>query len=394
MNERASEANGTGRVSESELVKTAKLYFTYDSSGKARYVIKQIAGILNISTRTVSRHVRAALSKGLVEIRFPPSNGVSRDNDRLAFKLANKYPNIQHALVVNMPAEVLGERDIKTRSDKIHEQIADRMAEHLIHIIRDGDHIGLSGGRGVFKTCFALKYPLEKQNIPRFKRIRLSSLTGSVGAEFWTPRMNATLDPEDAMREFRAICASAVQQTHLDSIIKEGFAHDDDPLPIEKWQREAKLAPHIFATRPNWALVGCGHLVRGHRLLQDSGDHFHPIQGQLSQLKKLIEQAGYRKFATPIGDICNYMFMLNSMVPKEEKKLKLFDEMEELIRSINSSMNCATPEHLSTINHLFFVAGGRHKSNVIHEILTNILPQSRITLCTDAGCAELLLSFA
>lgn len=125
------------------IIEAARLYYQLD------YSQQDIAQKLGISRPTVSRFLKQAKEKGIVEIKI---NDPTENGEKLAIKLKEKY-HLSEVIVVSAP---LFECQI------IKKYVGEKAAEYLTETIKEKDVIATSWGTTIYEVAKSLKPKLIK----------------------------------------------------------------------------------------------------------------------------------------------------------------------------------------------------------------------------------------
>lgn len=361
---------------------------------------KKIADQLEVSSAKVSRFIKYAKQEGILEIKVNerPRSSPKRLHP-LEDRLRRKFRVLREAIVVQPSDAVQGELEERRREDLLHQDLAKCAADYLRSIFRDGDHIGVGGGRGAFYTT---RYLLDTYAPLPMTSIKITALAGGMATTSWTEedeQDTENLDPDDVAQKL-AMCFKNPTLVQLDlpctyenaaQRLQEERGHWE-PISYKRWEAVHREDPSHNTVIPNIALIGLGSLAVGHRFLDEGVFQLSVVETRLQELKKLIKDiSGY----FPIADLLNFLILADPAprspqgIPPPPSKL---EKIQHLIQAINKDIMSVRPEQLSWVRDVIVaVAGGSFKLDSIWNILHQRLFEDRLCLSTDGDTALTLL---
>ena len=358
----------------------ARLYYIQNRSQK------EIARELNLeNASSVSRLLKYARNQGIVKVEIQPvTRETPKRNQALEAELLRSFDFLNAIVVEDVGYEGPFSPD---KDEKLHSQLSKALAEELRSMIRSGDHIGVTGGRGTYYTAVALR----TVSLPRLKQsgVKISSLSGNVSSIAWTERM--PVDADDVAYHFSCAFASAIlrrlslpvavaSRQALDEFLEKGQGIAISP---EKWRKDKTLVPDI-------AIVGIGALdISGpHRFLDLDGYELQPIKSELWKLIEMIKTFPY----CPVGDIGYRLFYIEPPSTDIHIPAHRINALQNKINTINNRILSINSDQLRMIDVVVAVAGGPLKVNAIWQVLKNSEQGPLIQeLCTDDRTAQALI---
>jgi hypothetical protein len=266
--------------------------------------------------------------------------------------------------------------------DKIHKRLGAWGGRMLASCLRPGDVVATGGGRGPHFTVMrctvgdATRYAGD-----------IVPLTGLITARAWH---------RDGVRE-----ADEPPFVDADNVASELHGKLGSRGRVHWINRSITEECCLPSTdKASVAVVGIGALGGGHRLKRfeelDDVKSVRNLLAEMNRLAEAIEQATGSKvppFYHPVGDVCNWYFVVdeagNERAPKQRQ------DLEKLVKELNSKFVNATPECLAKIakrGMVLAVAGGPHKATAIGHVLCTHRQGPWIThLVTDHRTAGWIL---
>ena len=381
-------------ISENERIQMVLDRFSMLREGKGLFPIKTLAEKYHREPAVISRAIAAAFRDGLVEIR--PVDRLRRDPRRhlaLEQRLLEAYPTLLAAIVVQSetPAPNEYDDDAERIYDDVHARLGQALAHYIVSgpLLRDGDRIGLSGGRAIYHCVDAMLHlaPLRASSVV------LASLTGLNHARHRS-RNNWRAFRLDADTHVQLLGQSFTTEPML-KLLSFPLVLDDAAEKERVWTRVWLGSPGQWGwgKEPlNQGIAGVGSLAPGHHFFQAFAegvlgeDHvWLPIHGELKELIELC-QAETTGTYCPVGDIANRFFF----VPPPKGRMIPAHRFEKLIEAINSRLLTVSLEQLRAIPSLVLVAGTRIKARAIQTLLDDRNMRVKY-LCTDHAAADLIL---
>lgn len=356
----------------------------------------------------VSRLKKYALKNNIISIEQTNEDNVTmiiispqrrhvRREKRLEDDLKRNF-GLRNAIVVDFPYTGSLNAYDPQQDNELHKDLGRALAEHLVRVLRTGDHILVGGGRGTFFTAHALR---RLEVPPTQKEIRVTAMCGNCSTTLWKGEdsdispdfLFKKLDADDVTYEMAtafpngrpirlSLPAVLSSPSDLENILANG---QGKPIAEKSWQNQKYM--------PTVALVGVGALAGGHKFFQYVDSELfdlEPIRDYLVPLRKISDSiydvAGYY----PVGDIAYYLFYINP-----PRKIKIPDEQESeiknLIEKINERVVTVLPKQLNKIQNITVIAGGAVKWDALYTILSSEKLLRVDDFCTDKMTAECLL---
>jgi hypothetical protein len=316
-------------------------------------------------------------------------------DELLSERLGSHFAPVWSATAVRMPPHVASEEMPIRKSNRVHSILANAMAAYVLGFARDGDHAGFGGGRGPLDTCEVVQRSMDiharhPERIPQWTEMRLTSLTGRLGATRWPeegeaegdgPDSQGRADADDSVLAFAGACASPTIE-QVNSAIAMPEEEDRDTF-INRRARHLDLSRWKDELVPDWCLIGVGAAAVGHRLMRDN-DRLRPVQDEVQRIRNILKE--YDETASPVGDVCNRLFVVERIVEEKHR-----DELSEAVRKVNERWVCVTEEHLRLVERVLIVAGGVEKAGALVHVLRESLAGKKVVLVTDTECAGKML---
>ena len=333
----------------------------------------------------VTRLIVFARKNNLFSIDFTPK--LFSRNEALEKALKNKF-GLRGAIVVDYDYEPKEDENSLKVDDELHKALGQTFADQLAPTFEFNTpgSIGVGGGRGPYYFAKALsKSPLQVDTV-------IKSLTGTISAEVWNQKGEdrfLMLDSRDVTNllgkalgvkdenlyplNFPLVCSSVENRKQLLKTREAAYFISD-----EGWNEQ----------RPDMLVVGIGVIGGGHRFVKHTAFNLMPISDLLDKLISLIKQVREKVDFFPVGDVCNYLFIVNP------EKLKIavpdiYDELDGLVEKINAKLLTINLEQLKSVKNVIGIAGGvQYKAPAIRYVLEE---NSIDILCTDSKTADYLL---
>ena len=273
--------------------------------------IKQLEDEFDRDPAVISRAVSAAFRERLVEVRVIERQIAQPKRSKFVEqRLIGRFPSLLAAIVVDcgdQPADLDSRAGLR-RNDEIHAKLGRAMADSIATglLIRDGDIIGLGGGRGVNS---AVDSPNYFQAL-HANSVTVVSLTGSNYARLHGGNPNVRLDADTNVGLFGPQFANEVTMRFMSHPI---VAFPDDATEIVKRRIAADGATSSQAGI-NAALVGTGVFAIGHRFYQETllreKERDRNLAPIFDLLKQLAEACRPRTtpIYSPVADMANRLF--------------------------------------------------------------------------------------
>jgi hypothetical protein len=246
--------------------------------------------------------------------------------------------------------------------------------------VRPKDVVGVGSGRGPYYTADACTIPPTSAFYPE----EVVALTGKMTAHYWGKRV------------LRADKVRSLDADFVASLLVTGLGVNRPPRLVN---RPITGGSAIDPDGVTIALIGIGALAGGHRLRQfGASDELKPVAGDLGRLKHFAEKAdphGGRSGQFPhwIGDVCNFLFVIDDPLGPDRLEVGLRNELTELVVSLNSRFVNTRPESLTEIcrnGAVIAVAGGPHKVTAIAHVLRQKQPWITHLVTDDVTARHLL----
>ncbi len=328
----------------------AQMYYAHD-----RPTQQKIARELKVDKATVSRLLKHARDKGLVEISFR----LPRDK-ALELELLRKY-GLQNAAVFPVLPPT---KDIYPAYRSALAQSAARYLENESELLSSGQHVGISCGS-------TLKELIESLTPHKYDKMRLTQLTVETESSWHLDCAPFTL--------VGMACGKWVLDRAPDP---EGHSKEEppayavQPMPgtlrtLADWSASYKTCREIILRRAaslDVALLGVGHLEDK----SESGTYFRMMVRRGIKLKNFLSLG-------VIGEICNRVFDAQGRdVSDQVPRLNEFVDGLEIDRL----------QSLATSGRrVIAIAGGMRKAKAIHVALKTRMVNN---LITDVDAAQRL----
>lgn len=380
------------RVTDEDRVRLALKRYTITPERTTLWSNEEIAEAEGLHSSVVSKAINSAFTKQLVKIvptEKPNDTPIKRDA-ALGSTLLLGYKGLKGARVIETPS-IFSDTTDPTSSDNIHRLLGEYAAKEISEglLIEPDGVIGLGGGRGVFYFVEALR---------RYARLRLGkcevvSLTGAVHAQDHSGQVNGHLDADLHASLFGLCLETPRRPIHLMSL-PITFENQDI---LQKERFKSPIGNQNWSSRvPNYAIVGVGIFGPGHRFFDAVENHrdtiFSPLHRDLIALVELCKK--YTRTSPsycPIGDICNRLFLIPD--PEQGLQGKPEEDIDNLVKKINSRLINVEIEQLSQIRNIILIAGTAVKAIALRHILKLGDPKFNIRmLYTDSTAAAELVA--
>ena len=328
----------------------------------------------------ISRAINEAINKRWVVIRVTRTKEMIPIRVKsLEEKLIKTFPDLRIAIVVDFQKE-----DSHENHKALGISIAEFLYKNLQLLIEDGDVIGVGSGRGPYYTVSSLARFTKNNKILK-KEVTLISLTGIISPQAPTSQsIELLFDSDQCIRDLSACFSGPI-------ILKEisfPVAHDNlNDIITRTWLNSRDFQEHT----PRYAIVGVGVLKEQHRFLLDvkainegkeGSKILEPVRKDMKELVSIVAKYD----PSPVADICNRLFYVNSVPVKPDDK----NRIQYLIDCVNRKLLTVSWEQLQKIRNVILVAGTKAKALAIHQILKEPLCHVGI-LCTDSVTAKAII---
>ena len=302
-------------MTDEERVRIALARFDGMNETGTLHPIKQLKEEFRRDPAVISKAISAAFRERLVEVRVVDRRVVQpKRNPSVEQRLVSRFPCLHASIVVDcgdQPPADLDSRPALRRNDEIHARVGRAMAHSIAAgpLIRDGDIIGLGGGRGV---NYAVNSPFHFPAL-RANGVTVVSLTGSNYARLHGGNPNVRLDADTNVSLFGPQFANEVTMRFMSYPI---VAEPDDATEIVK-RRIAVNGATSSPGRITAALVGTGVFAIGHRFFQETKvrekERDHNLAPIFDLLKQLAEACRPRTtpIYSPVADMANRLFYVH-----------------------------------------------------------------------------------
>ena len=390
-----------------DLLKAARLYFV---DGLEQSEI----GEMNDWDRSkVSRLLKTARKAGVISVCDNSAVDLklaSRNtrNNELSKALEQKF-NLMHATVVDVSEEFSGVHGFNAAlDDKLHECLATHAAMFIRLRLRNGDHIGVGGGRAVYYIARELAKnpgPLSKM------KVDVTSLTAALPfRELGVRDFPVMLDSNNvAYLLYSAFGADMLKSRgELRTISLPTAVQDPTDIRVlfDKYPAAQILSEQWDRQHPNHALLGVGIASPDYQncLLEIGGQTMVPISEMIKKMRSLVEIIDKKVAGTktrdfhyrPLGDTANRPFV----IPPPSKPVNIAKMVDaevralgELSAQIDKRLIAVELHQLKAVEVVIAVAGGLGKLWALWYILT--CPRYRFinVIFTDSHTARKLLEF-
>jgi len=285
------------------LVKIAILYYN------EKLTEQEISNRLGISRPSVSRLLKKAFEKGIVEIKINSQD----DFTSLEKEIERRY-SLYEVKIVEYKQE---------NNDILKKELGKAAANLLIRYIKNGDIIGVSWG-----TTIATIPKFLKVN-KKYDRTLFLPLVAGLG------QANYEIQPNNIAMEFAKAFGARWQLLHAPAIV-ENINVKDSILSDAMVKKTLNIAENA-----NFAIVGIGGQINTSTILESG---YFGIN-EINELNKVAA----------VGDICSRFFDING---NPCKKIEINDRIIGI-----------TLEQLKNINKVIGIAGGKNKIQAIRSVL-------------------------
>jgi DNA-binding transcriptional regulator LsrR (DeoR family) len=271
--------------------------------------------------------------------------------------------------------------------DSIHRYLGVWAGRVAVTLVRQGDVIGVGGGRAMYYTAVNCALPRTSHVHPR----KVVSLTGQMTPYMWKAGYLSRNEPLPRSLDADVIAA----------ILKNSLGARESTRTLDLSITQKSKVKHKFPVKKlTLAIVGIGSLAGGHRLIRyEDSQELQPVHEQLKELCKLIQESCDPPeskgglFQHWVGDVCNSLFVLDNPLREfDQLSPKIRTQLMKHVKALNSKFINTEPEHLSEIckkGAVLVVAGGPHKVGALLHVLKH--RNSSIShLVTDHRTAQYL----
>jgi DNA-binding transcriptional regulator LsrR (DeoR family) len=265
--------------------------------------------------------------------------------------------------------------------DRTHRQLGVWGGRLLSSVLRPSDVIATGGGRGPYFTaqnCFVCTDSRYYGDVV--------ALTGQISAHEWKQTVGL---PAEEPRYLDA--------DHVASFLHFHLSMKGAPRLLNCSITERR---RLRTKDVTVALIGIGALGGGHRLTEykqlEDVRSVQDLLCSINQKAQAIEKSMGVKgphFHHPVGDVCNWYFLVNSR--PTPLSLKDARNLQALIDQLNEKFLNTTPDDLTRISEkgiVIAVAGGPHKAAAVRYVLQPRKGKPWIThLVTDHRIARELV---
>lgn len=381
-------------ITDQDRVDIAVARYTTDEKGKLPTLAAlEIAFDRNPSV--LSRACAEALQRGLVRLQCFPSHTTRRLED-LESALEERFKStLEQAIVVENPVPA---HQVSPRA--LGQALASIIAKEKL-MFRDGDTVGIGGGRCVFEVGRAL---ITNRTVLGVNNIHVLSMTGDTFARSRTPGeyIPGALEADFHAGEFASAFPGKSSVFRLVSTIvlgESGSLGDAVPCDFEQDTEPSEWS----GQQPDIALLGAGTLSADHHWAREiqarsegagSGEkRLDPIIPYLTPLVRICERfrEQYGDEHVPIAEVCNNFFIVDAPPALRVAVEEIRAEAQSSIDDANRRLLTFDKDRLAAINRIFLIAGGGEKARTVYHLLTK-WPNVRL-LCTDQKCAERILTW-
>jgi DNA-binding transcriptional regulator LsrR (DeoR family) len=372
-------------VTRDEMVQMALARYAASRSTGGFRTLKDVSSEFGRDQATVSRSIARAFREGLVQVKRSGAMPYERAA-RLEERLEQTFPKTR-AIVVDWHRVPGSSAGPEQEDDELHECVGAALAGAIAQqgIFRDGDAVGVGGGRAVYYTADALRQatgdkPLPVANIP------VVAIAGSLFPQDLSGRLHAKLDA-DLNVNVLAPCFEGGKPRTL-AVPLSYRAKERVRLALEDWDATHKQRQSVLTH----ALVGLGVLSERHRMLQlmklsARDEMFGGIQRLLADLVRISDKhRNAENDYYPLAEVCCRLFVVepDRLPDKDLRKISTFiQELDERILTIERTV-------LYGISRLLLVAAGRGKGRAIRQLLRAGDWRVRY-VCTDVSAATQIL---
>ncbi len=306
--------------------------------------------------------------------------------------------------VVAAPRVLVGRDGFNcAQDDRLTQLLGEAAAGHLVMILRDGDVLGVGGGRSVYFAAIGLSAGRRRA----LHGLTVASLAGGLGV-YPLAEGPPLLMSADGSAALAAHALKAVR------VIRRGEPGYQSPGSRLRFFWSVDDSGPI---RPNVAVVGIGAVANGihtcfdqlrheldHELDRSGTQLADEITSQVEALRQQLKEHRVRPCGalySPVADILARPFVVTP--PNEVLTLIGADQFENLkavVEELAQRVYAASPQQLAGIDHVVVVAGGARKAFPIWDFFVRFLQARggtgswRHSLVTDYWTAKDLLAIA
>ena len=364
---------------------------------------EELAEKYNKDKSQLARLVRRGFRDRLVRVEASPRE--PKRNRPLEVQLESRFP-LRQAVVID--DSDLDPNSSPNYSDTVHARLGQAMGIGVLGAgerpgsnLRDGDCIGLGGGRAIFSVVESVRHLTFNAS-----DITLRSLSGAAHARFYSPGTfpgrNVVLDADF----HTLLLGPRFSHRVMLQLVSRPLACKSEP----DWRvarSETALDPQRWDVpkKPDSAFVGVGSLGEGHEYVdafgRENGTHIlEPVRQELRDLNDSCANLRHPAW-NPVCDIANRPFHcpIPDSVRQEHPDLaadydRRSTQIDEAIRAMDSRLLTVTFQQLKGVP-LYLVAGTVRKAGAISYILSKpeVHGLKVAYLSIDATTAEKVLEF-
>src|SRR6266511_3299135 len=273
--------------------------------------------------------------------------------------------------------------DAYAESDRLHYRLAALAARYVWGRLREGDCIGIGGGRApTYVTEWLEQLAVEEW---RQERIDVVSLAARLSEKEWgTGDVERKFDADDLLdrlgnslaKDFKAWPVEFALASHPQREAPDITAARAPQLIGDLWE-----GPRV----PDIAVFGVGVVSTGYPPLESQSTYTKGIETILEELKRRIGDA---PTGPMLGDVCNHFWVLG------ERTEAGFRALDDIAQRLNNICISIPPSKLDKAADKILVAGGEQKYPAVRMLLSgpgNTVVRPTV-LATDEKTALRLLA--
>jgi DNA-binding transcriptional regulator LsrR (DeoR family) len=273
--------------------------------------------------------------------------------------------------------------DAYAESDRLHYRLAALAARYVWGRLREGDCIGIGGGRApTYVTEWLEQLAVEEW---RQERIDVVSLAARLSEKEWgTGDVERKFDADDLLdrlgnslaKDFKAWPVEFALASHPQREAPDIIAARAPQLIGDLWE-----GPRV----PDIAVFGVGVVSTGYPPLESQSTYTKGIETILEELKRRIDDA---PTGPMLGDVCNHFWVLG------ERTEAGFRALDDIAQRLNNICISIPPSKLDKAADKILVAGGEQKYPAVRMLLSgpgNTVVRPTV-LATDEKTALRLLA--
>lgn len=347
----------------------------------------KVAAAEDVGVSTVSRLLKYAEDHAIVTHVIDPHGrpGVRED---LGQALSQEF-GLSYAIVV----DTVGAPEYQPEADdRLHYHLGRALGEHLRLIVRNGDHLLTTGGRGPFFVGKHLATFHTNLNL-NIRDVSVTAISGKMATQVHEPAAAfaaPSVDADDAAFFLAKAFCKDMKQLHA---LNRQVAYPQPDGYTHRRQDFGHLFTEEGALRNGSTLCVCGigRLGGKHMFIQREEKKLPFMAGPITDLLELLKD--YRDSADsdffPIGDVANRLFLT-----REIDDAALHDKVIAKISEINQSVVGLPFTQLALVPTIIVTAGGVPKYPAIRKVLSFRKRTGEpfvSILCTDVEVAKKLL---